>query len=166
MHKALFITRPGLPEVTFLCKLTPKEEPYLYPNLMGVSFHTMECQEDDSDLNYRAYRDKYGNVWEYKADFDFKQRVELKWPTPESLTVESIKAGTYSKLDYEYKELHEFLLEVGYGDLGWRNDASAAINKADFKDMTFNPVYTNNSGTQCLFVNHTKRLIYSVDMGD
>jgi len=85
------------------------------------------------------------------------------------ITIELCKAGRLLRDDYRYRDVHEFLEKQGYGDLGWRNDYNSLINKhkkTTFKDVEFTEQYSNWTGSQTLYVNHTLKLMYSCDMGD
>ena len=68
----------------------------------------------------------------------------------------------YVEPKYYADELKK-LVDQDYTDLGWVN-GWPADTEFDYTDYV--KVFSNRSGTQCLYANHDKKLMYSVDMGD
>lgn len=60
-----------------------------------------------------------------------------------------------------YNECRELLDKNGYTNLGWLN---SGITIADHYDCIL--IYSNHSGSSCLYADHVWRVYYSVDMGD
>lgn len=92
---------------------------------------------------------------------DFENKVS-------PITLELCKQGRLFRDDYRYRDVHDFLLTQGYGDLGWANDAKVwdKLKNTDLKEVKFKTQYSNYTGSNTLYVNHEKKLMYSVDMGD
>jgi len=84
------------------------------------------------------------------------------------LTIELCKKSKLFRDDYRYSDVRDFLVAQGYGDIGWANDAKVwdRLKNTDLKEVKFTEQYSNYTGSQTLYVNHEKKLIYSVDMGD
>ena len=62
-----------------------------------------------------------------------------------------------------YKEALNDLLSQGATHLGWANNDKVLES---IPDVPFTRIYSNDSGTSCLYYNEEKNLCYSVDMGD
>lgn len=80
-------------------------------------------------------------------------------PTVPVLSLEMILDG--STRDFYARDVMNILIESGYTDLGWLN---AGIMPPGLNDWT--EVYKNLSGSHCIYVSPSTKLIYSVDMGD
>ena len=92
---------------------------------------------------------------------DFENRIP-------PITLEICKQGRLSPQDYRHKEIHACLIKAGYGDFGWANDGKVweKLKSTEVKKIKFKTQFCNASGTQCLYVNHKRKVMYSVDMGD
>lgn len=78
----------------------------------------------------------------------------------EPLTIDLIKKGL-DRDDTSYTECHNFLKDYGYKDYGWLNAGNVKLPTCNFEK-----VYSNRSGSSCLYGNHEFMVMYSVDMGD
>lgn len=61
---------------------------------------------------------------------------------------------------HSYTEAKEHMLAQGVKHLGWLNSGIT------LPEGNYEKVYSNRSGSSCLYVDPVKRLAYSVDMGD
>lgn len=85
-----------------------------------------------------------------------------RWDDPIPLTAETIKeVGTVNKKLYDHNDVYNALNEADYGDFGWKNDSANHIPK-----ISWHLVYSNDTGSFCIYVNHPNKVYYSVDMGD
>ena len=74
-----------------------------------------------------------------------------------AMTIIEVNIKEYSS----YKECYNDMMKQGCKDLGWLNGGAKIP-----KEGIFVTAYCNPSGTSCLMVDITKRMFYSVDMGD
>jgi hypothetical protein len=61
---------------------------------------------------------------------------------------------------YHPHQVTEYLNKNGYVHLGWLNGGIKT------PDIPFQEIYSNCSGSYCIYVNHEAQLYYCVDMGD
>lgn len=72
----------------------------------------------------------------------------------------TIEAVTIFNEYYSYTEAYDHMSDQGVKHLGWLNDGiSLPIGN-------YEKVFSNWSGSSCLYVDPIKRVSYSVDMGD
>ena len=71
-------------------------------------------------------------------------------------TILQVKIDNYSS----YEEAKQKMLEQGVTYIGWLN-AGISIPKGNYEK-----VFSNRSGSSCLYVDPIRRIAYSVDMGD
>ncbi len=71
-------------------------------------------------------------------------------------TISTVTVGTYST----YEEAKRHMLEQGVTYIGWLN-AGISIPRGNY-----DKVFSNRSGSSCLYVDPVRRIAYSVDMGD
>ena len=62
---------------------------------------------------------------------------------------------------YHPRQVVEYLDEKGYKHLGWLNGGIELPHDVPFKEL-----YSDRSGSYCIYVNHEAQLYYCVDMGD
>lgn len=62
----------------------------------------------------------------------------------------------------DYKDAYAHMINQEVKDLGWMNDHKTKIPD----EAAFTYVYSNRSGSSCLYVDRIRRIMYSVDMGD
>ena len=77
------------------------------------------------------------------------------------LTLDLCKEGKLITNYYFPSDIIELLEKNGYKHLGWLNNDVFPPGLDDWMEQ-----YANQSGSYCIYVSHSEKLIYCVDMGD